>query len=74
MELIIRFQNVVFLASGASFSTNFIKIVVDIKAMKPPHVLLLWLEGKQGHAPCGMIPHLHMSYNCGWGQARAYSL
>ena len=47
------FHHVAFLSSRASFSPHFLKIVVEVKAFGPPHVLTLWLAvSKEGHAPC----------------------
>ena len=45
------FQNVAFLPSQASFSTTFLKIVVEVKASGPPIVLKLWLGVGKGMLP-----------------------
>ena len=37
-ELLMSFQDVVFLPSRASFPPHFLRIVVDVKALGPPHV------------------------------------
>ena len=38
------FSDVEFLLSLASFPPCFLKIVVELKALGPPHVLKLWLR------------------------------
>ena len=52
------------LPSRASSPPHFIRVVVEVEASEPPHVLKLWW-GKQGHALCktlligvskGMLP------------------
>ena len=43
VELLMGFQDVAFLPSIAIFSTTFLKIVVEVKASEPPHVLKLRL-------------------------------
>ena len=42
------FQNVAFLSSWASFPPHFLRIVVEVKASGPPHVLTLWLGVRKG--------------------------
>ena len=44
-------QDVAFLPSRASFSTTFPKIVVEVEALGPPHVLKLWLWVSKGMLP-----------------------
>ena len=37
------FQDVAFQPSRVNYPPHFIKIVVEVKALAPPHVLKLWL-------------------------------
>ena len=66
------FQCVAFLPSQASFSSYFLKIVVEVKALETPHVLQLWVEVSLGDTTCptavggGKPWRHHMSYSCGW--------
>ena len=48
------FQDVAFLPSRASFSTTFLKNVVEVNALGPPHFTTVF-GGKQGYAPCNMM-------------------
>ena len=50
-ELLMGFQDVAFLHSRASFSITFLKIVVEVKAPGPPHILQLWLGVSKGMLP-----------------------
>ena len=45
------FQDVEFLPFRASFPPHFIKIVVEVKASGPSHVLKLWLGVSKGMLP-----------------------
>ena len=49
------FHDVAFLQSRASFPTHFLKIVVEVKASGPPHVLKLWLGVNMGMLSVGYI-------------------
>ena len=60
-KILMGFQDVAFLSPRASFALHFLKTVVEVKASGPPHVLILWLGCRQGHAPCKILPLLHMS-------------
>ena len=42
------FQDVAFLPPLTSFPPHFVKIVVEVKASGPPHVLRLWLGVSKG--------------------------
>ena len=48
--LLMGFLDVAFLPSKASFFT-FKKIVVDVKTLRPPHALQLWLVLSKGMLP-----------------------
>ena len=45
------FQHVTFLPSPASFSSTFLKIVVEVKASGSPHVLIMWFGVSKGMLP-----------------------
>ena len=45
------FQDVAFMPSRANFLQHFIKIVVEVKASGPPHVIKLWLGETKGMLP-----------------------
>ena len=48
------FQDVAFLPSRVSFPSHFLKRVVELRALRPPHVLACLstvVEDKQGYAP-----------------------
>ena len=49
------FWDVAFLPPRASFPPHFLQIVVEVKALGPPHVLRLWFGCKQEHAPCSIF-------------------
>ena len=55
-KLQISFQDVVFLPSRASFPPHFLEIVVDVKALGPPHVVITWLVSK------GMLTVKYLSH------------
>ena len=58
-----RFQDVAFPPLRASFPQCFLKIVVEVKASGPPHVLkLVW--GKQGYVPCKTLLLLQSLFLC----------
>ena len=54
-ELLIRFQDVVFLSSRASLAPHSLGVVVEVGASGLPHVLSVVVEGKQGYAPCKIL-------------------
>ena len=45
------FLDVAFLPSRASFPPHFLNIVVEVKALRQPHVLSLWLGVSKGIFP-----------------------
>ena len=45
------FKDVGFLPFHTSFTPHFSKIVIEVKASKPPELLRVWLRGKQRYAP-----------------------
>ena len=47
------FQDVVFLPCRATFTPYFLKIMVEVKASGPPHVLGLWLGVSKRMLPVG---------------------
>ena len=49
--LLMGFQDVAFLTSYASFPPHLLKIVLEMKALGPPHVLELWLAVSKGMLP-----------------------
>ena len=49
------FQDIAFLLPELVFSPHFSTGVVEVKASGPPQVVILWLGGKQGHAPCKIL-------------------
>ena len=61
-ELLIYFQDVAFLPSKRVLPPHFLKMVVVVKALGPPHVLKLWLESSKGKLPVNTLaptkPHL----------------
>ena len=50
-ELLMSFQDAAFLPSRASFPPHFLKIVVGVNVLGPPHVLILWLWVSKGMLP-----------------------
>ena len=52
------FQDVAYLPSRASFPRHFLDIVVELKALGPPHVLILWLGVGMGTLP---VKYFHSS-------------
>ena len=58
-QLVMSFQDVAFLPCRASFHTDFVKVVVEVKALGQPHVLRL-VGGRQEHALCRIL-FLHIA-------------
>ena len=58
------FQDVTFLPSRANFSPHFLKIVVEVKASGPPHVLALWLGVSKGMLPVRYFRSNKSSFLC----------
>ena len=55
-------QDVTLLPSQASFLPHFLKIVIEMKACGPLHVLQLWLGVSKGIFPVGYIHFNKVSF------------
>ena len=52
------FQDAAFLPPELGFSPHYLKIVVEVKASGPPHVLRMWLAVSKGMLP---VEYIHSS-------------
>ena len=59
-----RFQDVVFLPSKASFTSHLLIIIVVFEASGPPHVLKLWLGLSKGMLPVKYFDSLSLFLCC----------